>query len=116
MQMAAQVSAIMSPMNSAILPHALLSLTPAAAEMGVSFAQNDPPAPRLRAGRGFNLPPLRETWSVRNDDARYTSGVPTPALEAIAARHRMTRVETKSFRLPGRTLHRWWGRARLRRA
>ena len=35
------------------------------------------------------------------------SSVPTATLNAVAARHGMTRLETQSFRLTGRTLHRW---------
>jgi subtilisin family serine protease len=68
-------------------------------------AQTALPAP-LRAG--FNLPPAGETRFVPNEVMLdIPAGVTTPALDAIAARHRMTRLETRTFRLTGRTLHRW---------
>ena len=64
-----------------------------------------PPAP-LRAG--FNLPPPGETRFVPNEVMLdIPPNVTTAALDAIAARHRMTRLETQSFSLTGRTLHRW---------
>jgi Subtilase family len=57
---------------------------------------------------GFNLPPLGETRFVQNEVMLdIPSSVPTATLDAIAARHGMTRLETQSFRLTGRTLHRW---------
>ena len=58
--------------------------------------------------RGFNLPAAGETRFVPNEVMLdIPAGVTSPALDAIAARHRMTRLETRSFRLTGRTLHRW---------
>jgi subtilisin family serine protease len=63
-------------------------------------------APALRAG--FNPPPAGETRYVRNEVILdIPANVTTPALDAIAARHTMTRVETNTFPLMGRTLHRW---------
>ena len=57
---------------------------------------------------GFNLPPPGETRFVPNEVMLdIPSSVPTATLDAIAARHRMTRLETQTFRLTGRTLHRW---------
>jgi subtilisin family serine protease len=57
---------------------------------------------------GFNLPPLGETRFVQDEVMLdIPSSVPTATMDAIAARHRMTRLETQSFRLIGRTLHRW---------
>jgi subtilisin family serine protease len=57
---------------------------------------------------GFNLPPLGETRFVQNEVMLdIPSSVPTATLNAMAARHGMTRLETQSFRLTGRTLHRW---------
>jgi subtilisin family serine protease len=56
----------------------------------------------------FNLPPAGETRFVPNEiilDSFPT--VPTPTLEAIARRHQMTRLETQTFRLTGRRMHRW---------
>jgi subtilisin family serine protease len=66
-------------------------------------------APTTQALRnGFNLPPLGETRFVQNEVMLdIPSSVPTATLDAIAARHRMTRLETQTFRLTGRTLHRW---------
>ena len=57
---------------------------------------------------GFNLPPPGETRFVPNEVMLdIPSSVPTATLDAIAARHRTTRLETMTFRLTGRTLHRW---------
>jgi subtilisin family serine protease len=57
---------------------------------------------------GFNLPPLGETRFVQNEVMLdIPSSVPTATLDAMAARHGMTRLETRTFRLTGRTLHRW---------
>src|SRR5262245_31407069 len=57
---------------------------------------------------GFHLPPLGETRYVQNElMLDIPSSVPTATLDAIAARHGMTRLETQTFRLTGRTLHRW---------
>jgi len=57
---------------------------------------------------GFHLPPLGETRFVQNElMLDIPSSVPTATLDAIAARHGMTRLETQTFRLTGRTLHRW---------
>src|ERR1700674_5721051 len=58
--------------------------------------------------RGFNQPPDGETRFLPNEVILdIAANVPTQALDAIAARHTMTRIETISFRLTGRTLHRW---------
>jgi subtilisin family serine protease len=58
--------------------------------------------------RGFNQPPDGETRFLPNEVILdIAANVPTQALDAIAARHTMTRMETRSFRLTGRTLHRW---------
>jgi subtilisin family serine protease len=63
-------------------------------------------APSLRSG--FNLPPAGEARFVPNEVILdIPANVSTQALDAIAARHTMTRVETRGFRLTGRTLHRW---------
>jgi len=57
---------------------------------------------------GFNLPPAGETRFVANEVILdIPAGVSTQSLDTIAARHHMTRLETRSFRLTGRTLHRW---------
>lgn len=79
-----------------------------------------PPAPRLGGGpqgggstaqaalrRGFDVPPVSAPFVQNEVILDIPSRVPTPTLDAIAARHAMTRVETVSFRLTGRTLHRW---------
>jgi hypothetical protein len=68
--------------------------------------QSNPAGANLR--NGFNLPPLGETRFVQNEVMLdIPSSVPTATLNAVAARHGMTRLETQSFRLTGRTLHRW---------
>jgi hypothetical protein len=57
---------------------------------------------------GFNLPPLGETRFVQNEVMLdIPSSVPTATLDAMAGRHGMIRLETRTFRLTGRTLHRW---------
>jgi hypothetical protein len=63
--------------------------------------------PQLARGR-FNLPAPGETRFVPNEvilDSIPT--VSTPTLETIARRHSMTRMETQTFRLTGRRMHRW---------
>jgi subtilisin family serine protease len=68
--------------------------------------QSNPAGANLR--NGFNLPPIGETRFVQNEVMLdIPSSVPTATLNAMAARHGMTRLETQSFRLTGRTLHRW---------
>jgi subtilisin family serine protease len=57
---------------------------------------------------GFNLPPLGETRFVQDEVMLdIPSSVPTATLDAIAARLRMTRLESQTIRITGRTLHRW---------
>jgi len=57
---------------------------------------------------GFHLPPPGETRFVQDEVMLdIPSSVPSATLDAIAARHRMTRLETRTIRLTGRTLHRW---------
>jgi subtilisin family serine protease len=57
---------------------------------------------------GFNLPPPGETRFVANEVMLdIPASVSEVQLEAIARRHSMTRLETKTFRLTGRRLHRW---------
>ena len=77
--------------------------------IGTPDAQAQPPsaAPQLPRSR-FNLPGPGETRFVPNEvilDSFPT--VSTPTLEAIAQRHSMTRVQTQTFRLTGRRMHRW---------
>jgi subtilisin family serine protease len=81
-------------------------------------AQVTPPSPQGPGGkggpgvqalrRGFDLPPPGVTAYVWNEAMfDIPSSVPERTLDAIAARHRMTRLETLTIRLTGRTLHRW---------
>jgi predicted secreted protein len=53
-----------------------------------------------------NLPPVGETRYVPTEVV-LDANASEQALAAVAARHSMTRLETVSFRLTGRTLHRW---------
>jgi subtilisin family serine protease len=73
--------------------------------------QRNGPAPDGTTSRqraGFNPPPPGETRFVPNEVLLdIPASVPTSTLDAIAARHAMTRLETTSLRLTGRTLHRW---------
>jgi len=76
------------------------------AAVPAAFAQTAAPPAPLRAG--FNLPAAGETRFVPNEVMLdIPPNVTNDSLDAIAARHRMTRLETQSFRLTGRTLHRW---------
>ena len=59
-------------------------------------------APRLRSAATRRAPSC--STEVMLD---IPASVPTPTLDAIAARHAMTRLETVTLRLTGRTLHRW---------
>jgi subtilisin family serine protease len=93
--------------NRRLLTRALVALALLVTAMPAAFAQTAaaPPAP-LR--QGFNLPPPGETRFVPNEVMLdIPPNVTTDSLDAIAARHRMTRLETQSFSLTGRTLHRW---------
>jgi subtilisin family serine protease len=77
--------------------------------IGISdaLAQAPSPAPQLPRGR-FNLPAAGETRFVPNEVILDSlTNVSTPTLEAIAQRHSMTRLETQTFRLTGRRMHRW---------
>jgi subtilisin family serine protease len=83
-----------------------------------------PPAPRVGGAKGGPAggPGATGQAALRRGFDRLTPGaayvpnevildipasVPTATLDAIAARHGMTRLETQTFRLIGRTLHRW---------
>jgi len=72
-----------------------------------SAQQKGPPAAQpLRSG--FNMPPAGETRFLPAEMLLdIPANVPTLTLDAIAARHAMTRLETQTFGLTGRTLHRW---------
>jgi hypothetical protein len=65
--------------------------------------------PTVQALRsGCNLPPIGETRFVPTEVVfDIPSGVSEQVLDDIAARHAMTRLETTTLRLTGRTLHRW---------
>ncbi len=62
-------------------------------------------SPALR--RGFDLPAAGAAYVPNEVILDIAATVPTQTLDAIAARHAMTRLETQAFRLIGRTLHRW---------
>ena len=57
--------------------------------------------------RGFDVPPFGAPIVPNEVILDIPSTVPTQTLDQMAARHGMTRVETTSFRLTGRTMHRW---------
>ncbi len=57
--------------------------------------------------RGFDLPPIGAPFVPNELILDIPSSVPTQTLDQIAARHAMTRIEITSFRLTGRTMHRW---------
>jgi len=65
-----------------------------------------PALPALRSG--CSVPPIGETRFVSNEIILdIPANVPTGTLDDIASRHTMTRVETTTLALTGRTLHRW---------
>ena len=64
-----------------------------------------PTIPALRSG--FDLPPAGETRFTRQVILDIAPLVSTPTLDAMAARHDMTRIESRTFQLLGRTLHLW---------
>ena len=65
-----------------------------------------PALPALRSG--CSVPPIGETRFVSNEIILdIPANVPTGTLDGIASRHTMTRVETTTLALTGRTLHRW---------
>src|SRR5215207_4296201 len=76
--------------------------------IGIVDAQAQAPnAPQLPRSR-FNLPAPGETRFVPNEIILDSfQAVSTPTLEAIAQRHSMTRLETQTFPLTGRRMHRW---------
>src|SRR5262245_52392922 len=57
--------------------------------------------------RGFDLPPVGAPCVPNEIVLDVPATVSTATLDAIAARHQMTRLETVTIRLTGRTLHRW---------
>jgi subtilisin family serine protease len=96
----------------------LLLIATLAIVVGVHDAEaqsNRPNSPARQGGAAaqplrstFNAPPPGEARFVPNEvilESHPT--VPTPALEVIARRHNMTRLETQTFRLTGRRMHRW---------
>jgi subtilisin family serine protease len=93
---------------------------PGSPGLGQAPRSPTPPAPRLGGGpkgggssiqaglrRGFDVPATGAPFVLDEVILDIASSVPTATLDAIASRHDMTRVETVSFRLTGRTLHRW---------
>jgi subtilisin family serine protease len=64
------------------------------------------PAPQALR-RGFNLPAVGAPCVPNEIVLDVPSTVNTATLDAIAGRHAMTRLETVTIRLTGRTLHRW---------
>ena len=68
-----------------------------------------PADPRSRSAlrSGFDLPPAGETRFTRQLILDIAPSVSTPTLDAMAARHDMTRIESRTFQLLGRTLHLW---------
>ena len=59
------------------------------------------------ARKGFNLPPLGAAYVPNEVILDVPPSVSEAQLNAIAARHAMTRMETRTFRLTGRRLFRW---------
>ncbi len=57
--------------------------------------------------RGFDLPPPGAPHVLDQVMLDIPASVPAPTLDAIATSHAMTRLESFTLRLTGRTLHRW---------
>jgi subtilisin family serine protease len=68
-----------------------------------------PPQPQLRVSRAshVNLPPRGETHFVRNEILVEVDANAAARFAALARRLQLTRLETQSFALTGRTLQRW---------
>ena len=62
---------------------------------------------RRRCAPAATWPPAGETSFVSNDRLRHSRQRAGADARAIAARHGMTRLETTTIRLTGRTLHVW---------
>jgi subtilisin family serine protease len=89
------------------LPRVLIAALVLALGIPAAQAQSQGPAPQLPRNR-FNLPAPGETRFLPNEIILDSApAVSTPTLEAIAQRHSMTRMETQTFRLTGRRMHRW---------
>jgi hypothetical protein len=70
---------------------------------------NAPNGPTVQVlHNGCNLPPVGETRFVQTELVLdIPSNVSPLTLDGIATRHDMTRLDTATIRLTGRTLHRW---------
>jgi subtilisin family serine protease len=65
------------------------------------------PKSTTTARKGFDLPPLGAPFVPNEVILDVPVGVSEAQLNAIAARHAMTRMETQTFRLTGRRMFRW---------
>ena len=64
--------------------------------------------PDEQRARGGHQRPVGETRFVRNEVILdIPANVATATLDALAARHTMSRIESTTIALTGRTLHRW---------
>ena len=69
--------------------------------------QTKPPKQIAQRG-GFDAPPAGEQSYVPNEVLlTISSGAQIPTLDAMARRHRLTRMESQEFALTGRKLFRW---------
>jgi len=57
--------------------------------------------------RGFVLPAAAERRFLADEVVLDIPNIPTPALDAIAKRHRLTLIGSRSLALTGHTLYRW---------
>ena len=70
--------------------------------------QNPPRGPRQTRDRHIDIPPRGVTAFVPNEVLlEVESGTPAQYLNVVARRLQLTRLETQSFTLTGRTLQRW---------
>lgn len=74
---------------------------------GKSTGKNSGTPKTATARKGFNLPPLGAPFVPNEVILDVPLNVSEAQLDAIAARHAMTRIETQTFRLSGRRLFRW---------
>jgi subtilisin family serine protease len=81
---------------------------PPVAQLPATPRPTGPGQPTQQALRpSCNLPAANETRFVNNEIVVDMAGATDQAMEAVAARYGLTRVETTTIRLTGRTLHRW---------
>jgi subtilisin family serine protease len=80
---------------------------PPSAGGGKSAGKSNTPKAKTVSRKGFHLPPPGAPFVPNEVILDVPPSVSESQLNAIAARHAMTRMETQTFRLTGRRLFRW---------